>query len=41
MSSAVVEFLHAIHTCVKIVPREKSGTKRFAWTDSHDSSTIL
>ena len=41
MSSAVVEFLHAIHTCVKIVPREKGGTKRFAWTDSHDSSTIL
>ena len=41
MSSAVAALLHAIGTGVKIVPREKSGTKRFAWTDSHDSSIIL
>ena len=41
MSSAVAALLHAIRTGVKIVPREKSGTKRFAWTDSHDSSIIL
>ena len=41
MSSAVAALLHAIRTGVKIVPREKSGTKRFAWTDSHDSSNIL
>ena len=41
MSSAVAALLHAIRTGVKIVPREKSGTKRFAWTDSHDSNIIL
>ena len=41
MSSAVAAFLHAIRTRVKIVPRGKSGTKSFAPTDSHDSSTIL
>ena len=27
MSSAVATFLHAIRTCVKIVPCGKSGTK--------------
>ena len=41
MSSAVAAFLHAIHTRVKIVPREKSGTKPFAWTDFRNSSTML
>ena len=40
MSSAVTAFLHAIRTRVKIVPRGKSGTKYFAPTDFHDSSTI-
>ena len=41
MSSAVVAFLHVICTRVNIVPRGKSGTNHFAWTDSHDSNTIL
>ena len=41
MSSVVAASMHAICMRVKIVPRKKSGTKSFAWTDSHDSSIIL
>ena len=41
MSSGVVGFVHAIHMRVKKVPRAKSGTFWFPWTDFHDSRTIM
>ena len=41
MCSTVTAFLHAIRKHVKIVPPEKSGTKSFPLTNSHDSSAIL
>ena len=37
MSSAVSAFLHAIRTHVKIVPREKTGTKYFIKFERIDS----
>ena len=40
MSSAVNGFVHAVHKWLQRVPCAKSGTFRFAWTDSHDSPPI-
>ena len=39
MSSAVNGFVHAVRKHLQKVPRTKSGTFRFTWTDSHDSTT--
>ena len=41
MSSTVNVFVHAGRKRSQKVPHAKSGTFRFAWTDSHESTTIL
>ena len=41
MSSAAADYLYAFRTRAKNTPSEKSGINWFAWTDFHDTSTIL
>ena len=41
MSSAANIFMHALRKRSQKVPHANSGAFWFAWTNSHDSTTIL